>query len=138
MTDLPSGPEELRELLRGLLGTKADGCDRNPKPDAYLFTLSRCWDRMEMLVGPMGARAILDHSISLAAKQHPWVTRLAVEDASPGPPGLGMDRSLADQQELCSGLEQLCVKLLQTLVELTGNVVVGPVLAELGQRQDPQ
>ncbi len=86
-----------------------------------------------MVAGPRGAAAILNHSVRLVARSYPWIAVLAGGEEGEGLAKLDQISGSGDPQELCAGLELLCVTVLQLLVELMGGVVAQPVLNEVAQ-----
>ena len=132
----PRDPESLKQAFFAALGATPDTCDERVV-DSYRTLLRRTWERMAAVVGREGAHAIVSYAIKVASRRHSETALVTV--AADGPDISRLEALLVRdrRQELCRCLEALYLAIFQTLADLTGEVVVGPLLDELKQRRGP-
>lgn len=128
----PRDTEALRESLDAALGLTSPQSNHEHLLRSYETALAKCWARMDRTVGQVAAKAIVDHSIKKAARQRASVSLASARDG-------GVDLSALwarlkdDPNEAASAARDLCVMVYEVLAELTGHVLVSPLLAELAE-----
>lgn len=134
MAEVPRNPEELRLSIAAALGITPERCGQEQVLEAYRYALACTWERMEAVVGTLGARAILEHAVKIASTRYPAVALVTVGDY--GPDLVKLEAELASNPvQLCRCLRELYLATFLTLQKLTGQVVVGPLLDEIRHRQ---
>lgn len=117
-----------------ILGLGPEDCGQEDVLDSYRLLLHRTWERMVLLVGPLGARAVMQHAVKVASGRHPAIAAVAVAEDGPDLSKLEKSASPEQSEVHCRGVRDLCVATFQTLTELTGDVVVGPLLRKMEER----
>lgn len=130
MPAVPRDLEGLKQALTDALGITSSEPDEQ-LVQAYRLTLCLGWERMEAIVGPLGARAIMGHAVKVASRRQPLVALVSVHDDGPDLSALEAHALQEGYQEVCDDLKELCAAMLQTLLELTGEVLAAPLLQEL-------
>lgn len=133
MAEVPYDPQDLKQMLARVVGVSPDECDRKQTIAAYEFVLRQSWSDMEMLVGKMGARAIVEHSVGRAARARPTVGLVSVTDDGPDISPLMAQHEAGTEACLC--LLELCMVIFSTLIQLTGEVITGPLLEKIARER---
>ena len=131
MQTLPSDPQHFRDSLSAAMGGTSPAVDPRVAIDFYSFTLEQTWAHMSRIVGNLGARAIVEHSARGAARRFPELSQIVVtEEGVNLAPLIVADNGL-DSERVHHCLEQLCLAVFQVLADLTGDVILGPLLESL-------
>ncbi|MCL4532030.1 MAG: hypothetical protein M1582_02375, partial [Actinobacteria bacterium] len=126
-------PQAIRHMLALVAGISPEECDREETVAVYEFVLRESWIDMEALVGKMGARAIVEHSVGRAARERPAVGLVAVTENGPD-----ISPLLAQYQagaEACRCLLELCTVVFLTMIQLTGEVIAAPLLEKIARER---
>lgn len=135
MVSTPREPASLGQSIRDAFDSAIGNRDTQYAIDSYRWALFRSWDRMEMVVGRGGAAAVIGHAAGRVARGCPEAALVQV-----GEDGIDLSRLEARMlEENPEGyrecLAELCAAVLETLGELTGDVLLAPLLAEIQGRQ---
>ncbi len=129
MSTVPDDPKILEETLVSALGiTPEQPAERQTA--VYQRALHLCWERMENVVGRLGAKAIAEHAVKLASRRQPQIASMSVTESGLDFSPLMAEASRNGYEGVGNGLRELCVAVFRTLVELTGDVLAAPLLEE--------
>lgn len=133
MAGSPGDLEALKQTVYDTLDSLSGACNSSlGKP--YRLALRRSWEMMEMLVGTGGAVAVVRYAVKVASRQRPEVALVSVDEAGVNLDPLEQKLSGGRPGENCACLRELCLAVLLTLAELTGDVMVGPLLKEIREQ----
>lgn len=135
LVPLPPDRTALRAALQvAVKSAQADG-DPHRAIDFYRFALGLSWTHMSRVVGTLGARTIADHAARVASRKCADLKLVDVSDR-----GLDFTSFLSPDvnpdpvnQQAC--MEELCLSVFGILGELTGDVILGPLLEKLKEAQ---
>ncbi|GEM_PF-5037265 len=116
--------EACREMDAGMVASQ--------QVEAYRQLLLRSWQSMTQVMGIPGARAVAEHALRQATRQRPDAGMVAI-----GADGFDLselERNPPDPQVHCNILRRLTLAVFQILTELTGDVLVDPLLREMDIR----
>jgi hypothetical protein len=97
----------------------------------YLLGLERSWVAMERLIGPLGALAVVQYSLRSTSRSYPQISSITANERGLNLATLEPPPSPEARLQMCMGLKELFSIILRTLSELTGDVLVGPLIAEV-------
>ncbi len=130
---MPAVPDPmfLRQALRDAMRASRVGADPQSAVDFYGSAAQQAWLHMSRILGPLGARVIAEHGARSASRCLPEVARIAVTDGGVDISLLASPGSGLDQERIGLCLEEFCVSVFQVLGELTGDVILKPLLEGL-------
>ncbi len=135
MASPPGGLESLKQTVYETLDILSERCG-NSLGHHYRLALRSSWERMEMVVGTGGAVAIVRHAVKVASRQRPEIALVTVGDAGPDLSPMEQKISQAGPEDSCACLRELCLAVFLTLAELTGDVLLSPLLKELREQAE--
>ena len=128
-TQLPDR-DRLDNTISELLDLPLEG-DCQEALSYYHLGLERSWVAMERLIGPLGALAVFQYSLRSTSRSYPQVSSIVASESGLNLATLEPPPSPEARLQACSGLKELFSSVLRTLSELTGDVLVGPLVAEM-------
>jgi hypothetical protein len=126
--------DRLERAIFELLDLPMEG-DCQEALDYYRLCLERSWVAMERLIGSLGALAVVQYSLKSTSRSHPQISSITASDRGLNLTALDPQSSAEARIQMCRGLKELFSSVLHTLTELTGDVLVGPLVAEMRERR---
>lgn len=128
-TQLPD-QDHLDSTISELLDLPLEG-DCQEALSYYHLGLERSWVAMERLIGPLGALAVVQYSLRTTSRLYPQISSITASERGLNLATLEPPPSPDARLQMCRGLKELFSSVLRTLSELTGDVMVGPLVAEM-------
>lgn len=123
--------ESLRASLNAPLGAASTRGNPRAAIDFYRCVVQQTWTHTSAIVGTMGARAVVEHSARSVSRQFPDASRIVVTEEGVDLSELLASENGADPDHVRECLEELCMATFQVLADLTGDVILGPLLVSL-------
>lgn len=134
MTAQPLDRNHLDSAIFELLDLPLEG-DCQAALSYYHLGLERSWVAMERVIGPLGALAVLQYSLRSTSALHPPISSITASERGLNLAALTPPPTPEARLQMCRGLRELLSSALRTLSELTGDMVVGPLLEEMRQHR---
>ncbi len=125
----------LLQALHSVMGPGQADPDPQHAVDFYRSALTLSWTHMSRVVGVMGAKTIVDYGTRVASRKFSELKLVGVSDEGMDFAALLSSDSGADPGNRAACMEELCLTVFETLRELTGDVIVAPILERLKEQQ---